>query len=813
LLTMVVQDEAFVEVGKQAGLRIWRVEQFKVVPVEEKEYGFFHEGDAYIVLHTSDKLQHYIHFWLGRKCTQDEYGTAAIKAVELDDLLLGEPIQVREVQYHETDRFLSYFKSGIRYLQGGVKSGFKSGKKEEKIRLFKVKGKRRCRIQQISVHASLLNNGDVFVLDTAQNIYIWCGANSSRIERVQGMEFARDVRDYAHNGKSQIQLIEPNSNNCGTFFQHLGVDSNFKVTRQSDDIDDAEFEKQRTAEVKLFQIIFSVYDSDGKTNVVEITKRPLTSSLLDTNDCFIVDMGNSGIYAWIGKKCSENERRNVWNLANDFLKQRNYPSWISVTKVKEEVEPPLFKAAFVWEDKNATPILNVAVGKGLENLKAFDKEKKHSVEAWQIDDKGQLSPISNDKMGILYADECFLFRHQDAGGNNYVHLWQGAKCNVNRKQQAKQAMAKISSEHRNGKAAQVYVKQGKEPERFLKLFENEIVILMDSKQVINNNNDDDEDNHLFRIRNGCAVQVKREASSLNSNDVFVLAAKEIVYLWQGKGASQIEKDVAQRFFNRFYSTKKKCLNVMEGFEPQNFWDAIGGKAAYASSKALRNPNLPARLFHCSETNGIFDVEEIVSFTQEDLYEDDVMVLDVGDEVFIILYFFIETIPFFSYRYLYGLEKKPVKLRKEKPVKMHYMLQFTLCSQQNLVDCDASSRTRDTVTIIVVQQGSEPLDFIGHFPNWDPDEWKQSITDADVECVLKWENDRARLASVYEEKSKTYPVELLRNAETLPPNVDRGRREEYLSAEDFQKLFKMPRGMFDRLPLWTKMSLKKKVGLL
>ncbi|KRX40587.1 Villin-1 [Trichinella murrelli] len=688
---MVVQDEAFVEVGKQAGLRIWRVEQFKVVPVEEKEYGFFHEGDAYIVLHTSDKLQHYIHFWLGRKCTQvtnyttlyyDEYGTAAIKAVELDDLLLGEPIQVREVQYHETDRFLSYFKSGIRckkckivlsYLQGGVKSGFKSGKKEEKIRLFKVKGKRRCRIQQ-------------------------------------GMEFARDVRDYAHNGKSQIQLIEPNSNNCGIFFQHLGVDSNFKVTRQSDDIDDAEFEKQRTAEVKLFH----VYDSDGKTNVVEITKRPLTSSLLDTNDCFIVDMGNSGIYAWIGKKCSENERRNVWNLANDFLKQRNYPSWISVTKVKEEVEPPLFKAAFVWEDKNATPILNVAVGKGLENLKAFDKEKKRSVEAWRIDDKGQLSPISNDKMGILYADECFLFRHQDAGGNDYVHLWQGAKCNVNRKQQAKQAMAKISSEHRNGKAAQ------------------------DSKQVINNNNDDDDEgNHLFRIRNGCAVQVKSEASSLNSNDVFVLAAKEIVYLWQGKGASQIEKDVAQRFFNRFYSTKKKCLNVMEGFEPQNFWDAIGGKAAYASSKALR--------------------------------------------IFVWI----------------GKEASEIEKRKA-------------CENAlNLVDCDASSRTRDTVTIIVVQQGSEPLDFIGHFPNWDPDEWKQSITDADVECVLKWENDRARLASVYEEKSKTYPVELLRNAETLPPNVDRGRREEYLSAEDFQKLFKMPKGMFDRLPLWTKMSLKKK----
>ena len=78
--------------------------------------------------------------------------------VELDDILGGAPIQHREIQGSESDLFLSYFKKGVRYLPGGIKSGFTHYDPEDVVRrLFKVKGKRNIQVSEVrNVNSKLL---------------------------------------------------------------------------------------------------------------------------------------------------------------------------------------------------------------------------------------------------------------------------------------------------------------------------------------------------------------------------------------------------------------------------------------------------------------------------------------------------------------------------------------------------------------------------------------------------------------------------------------------------------------------------------
>ena len=58
--------------------------------------------------------------------------------------------------------------------------------------------------------------------------------------------------------------------------------------------------------------------------------------------------------------------------------------------------------------------------------------------------------------------------------------------------------------------------------------------------------------------------------------------------------------------------------IGEGSERAAFWEALGGKAEYASAKWLAEvlPTHPPRLFQCSNATGNIRIEEIFDFAQE-----------------------------------------------------------------------------------------------------------------------------------------------------------------------------------------------------
>ena len=83
----------------------------------------------------------------------------------------------------ETDLFMSYFKAGLFYLEGGVESGFRKVSQEaHEPRLLHVKGKRYPRVFSVPVAASSLNEGDCFVLDLGDQLFVWYGAQANMFE-------------------------------------------------------------------------------------------------------------------------------------------------------------------------------------------------------------------------------------------------------------------------------------------------------------------------------------------------------------------------------------------------------------------------------------------------------------------------------------------------------------------------------------------------------------------------------------------------------------------------------------------------------
>lgn len=64
-------------------------------------------------------------------------------------------MQYRELQGHESDKFLSYFKPCIIPLEGGVATGFKKVEEEEfETRLYICRGKRVVRLKQVGMERS-----------------------------------------------------------------------------------------------------------------------------------------------------------------------------------------------------------------------------------------------------------------------------------------------------------------------------------------------------------------------------------------------------------------------------------------------------------------------------------------------------------------------------------------------------------------------------------------------------------------------------------------------------------------------------------
>jgi len=340
-------DKSFVGAGTKVGLEVWRVENkrtkndtpdFGVARWPKENYGSFYTGDSYLLLNTypppdpetgkpmGDKLAWDVHFWIGKESSQDEYGVAAYKAVELDDLLDDGPVQHREEQHHESALFQSYFPKGIMYMEGGIASGFRHVKPEEyKPRLFQVKRtKKTVRATEVPVSAKSMNKGDTFVLDAGTKVYVYVGESSNAFEKMKGGQLAHSLVA-GRLGKSKLENL------CDDNFWKVLGGTEADVQPALEDRMDDEGEKEIDAtKIKLFRLS----DASGKLTFKLEAEGKITAKQLDSNDVFIVD-GNIEIFVWVGKGASPSEKSQCMKYAQDYLIAEKKPTTTPITRIKD----------------------------------------------------------------------------------------------------------------------------------------------------------------------------------------------------------------------------------------------------------------------------------------------------------------------------------------------------------------------------------------------------------------------------------------------------------------------------------------------
>jgi len=344
-------EKAWAKAGKKPGMQIWRIEKFKVKK-SMTPHGQFYNDDSYICLNTYqkkdetgkllDKLFWDVHFWLGKTTSQDEYGTAAYKTVELDDFLGGGPVQHRECSGFESGLFCSYFEKngGLQMLEGGVESGFNHVEPEKfRPRLLHLKGRKNIRVEEVDFSMASLNSGDVFILDMGLELIQWQGKSAGKNEKARAGQLGRAIDD-ERRGKPELTVLAQTDKDCvEEFYCHF---PDYEAGKEASITDNSGSDS--AYETESFKKLYNLSDSSGTMlfNEIELKDNKVTRDMFDTNDAYIFDIGME-VFVWCGNGASKQEKALGLQYAQEYLKKVGKSPKIPVCKIHEGGENEVFE--------------------------------------------------------------------------------------------------------------------------------------------------------------------------------------------------------------------------------------------------------------------------------------------------------------------------------------------------------------------------------------------------------------------------------------------------------------------------------------
>ncbi|KAJ6637773.1 Protein flightless-1 [Pseudolycoriella hygida] len=565
-------------------------------------------------------------------------------------------------------------------------------------RMYRVHGNgASIHFEPVPVEFESLDPRYVFVLDCGEVIHMWYGKKSKNTLKSKARLMVEKINKNERKNKSEI-LMENQGTESTEFWKALGFDVASPESKPQEHVEDfvpslprlyqvqlgmgyLELPQVEVPQQKLVHTLLNsknVYILDcyldlfvwfGKksTRLVRAAAVKLSQELfnmIERPDIATVTRVQEGTETQIFKS-----KFIGWEeiIAVDFTRTAqsvaktgaDLTKWAKQQETRADLaalfmprQPPmtLAKAAQLEEDWNLD----------LEAMEAFVWEGKKYVR------------LPDEELGHFYTDACYVFLcrycippdEDDEDGENgtgdgqsvaedeiqcVVYFWQGRQAGNMAWLTFTFTLQKKFKAMFGEELEVVRIHQQQEHLKFLAHFKRKFIIKNGRRNEKNRTPDGKAPVEFYHLRsNGGAlftrlIQVKPDATLLNSAFCYILyvpfetedaSESGIVYVWIGSKSTPEESKLIQEIAEEMFNNPWVSLQILnEGEEPENFfWIALGGKKPYETDATFMEFT---RLFRCSNEKGYFTVAEKCSdFCQDDLADDDIMILDNGEQIFL-----------------------------------------------------------------------------------------------------------------------------------------------------------------------------------
>ncbi|RUS78195.1 hypothetical protein EGW08_014054, partial [Elysia chlorotica] len=419
---------------------------------------------------------------------------------------------------------------------------------------------------------------------------------------------------------------------------------------------------------------------------------------------------------------------------------------------------------------------------------------KGTNQVWRVDGETMLQ-LAIEDLGIFFDRSCYIILHRyDSGpdgssGGRILYYWVGSKCSGEEELQAHKSACALDASL--GHTCSVLrVLDGKEPRHFFTVLQGSMIVY-DSDHHSPQQVDDTptkpllavETPNMFCIREmgpECmrVEQVPPLASYLNSSAAFLIISDTLI-VWYGKNARANDREYAKNMLTYFCPERSRDYSIInEEKENDSFWLKVENNGDYP--KDFCKPKLHRRvptLTKCKMYFGEWSFQDIPDFSQEDLNETGLFILDSHDQVQIWC------------------------------GSMVWERDYSVTSQllKAYLDEDPCARCQEDMSIWVINQNHEPSIFVRHFKSWDRDGYGGKVAYEAGRKRLRQENalieiDCPMIDINYIDAVKV-PYKNLVKEEELPAEIDLHHKENHLSDADFARVLHQSRAQFYRLPLW------------